>query len=187
VVTLIDWDFYSSLVDHHVSQPNEKVWGAAYHIPAEFAAEMIEYLDIREAGGYSAQYTTFIVAGAADKEDHGPTPDTFKCLVYIGLPENPHFLGPQEPQTLADHILKSKGPSGENREYLFMLEESLRGLDPQRDLAQIDLHVSDLVRRCRDVEARRGQAPNSSGRHSSGGENVRDKTSGAEEQEEIEK
>lgn len=152
VVTLIDWDFYSSLVDHHASQADEKVWGVVYHIPSEYAAEMIEYLDIREAGGYSARYTTFNVAGAADKPYDASIPDKLQCMVYIGLPENPQFLGPQEPQTLAEHILKSKGPSGENREYLFMLEESLRELDPGHDLPQIDFHVSDLVRRCQDIE-----------------------------------
>jgi cation transport protein ChaC len=182
---LIDWEFYSSLVDHHISQSNEKVWGAAYHIPAEHAAEMIEYLDIREAGGYSAQYTTFNVAGATHQQDNGATPDKLKCLVYIGLPENPQFLGPQEPQALADHILKSRGPSGENREYLFMLEDGLRELDPTVDLAQIDLHVSDLVRRCRDTEIKQGQVLTDI--HSSDGAQLLHKSSSVEEQEEIEK
>jgi cation transport protein ChaC len=172
-------------VDHHISQPNEKVWGAAYHIPAEYAEEMIEYLDIREAGGYSAKYTTFNVAGATQQPDTGEIPDKLKCLVYIGLPKNPHFLGPQEPQALADHILKSRGPSGENREYLFMLEDGLRELDPALDLAQIDLHVSDLVRRCRDTENKQGQVFKES--HSSDGAQLLHKSSSVEEQEEIEK
>jgi hypothetical protein len=70
-------------------------------------------------------------------------------LVYIGLPENPQFLGPQDPDGLARHILKSRGPSGENREYLFLLEKSL--LELSKDSG--DDHVSDLVRRCREIEA----------------------------------
>jgi cation transport regulator ChaC len=31
-----------------------------------------------------------------------------RCLVYIGLPENPQFLGAQDPDALARKILESK-------------------------------------------------------------------------------
>ncbi|KAF2736619.1 ChaC-like protein [Polyplosphaeria fusca] len=72
-----------------------------------------------------------------------------RCLVYIGLPENPQFLGPQDPDELARHILKSHGPSGDNKEYLYLLEKSL--LELSRDSG--DKHVTDLVRRCREFEA----------------------------------
>jgi cation transport protein ChaC len=64
------------------------------------------------------------------------------------LPSNPQFLGPQEPEQLARKILESTGPSGENREYLYMLERGLRGLGRESG----DKHVSDLVRRCRELE-----------------------------------
>lgn len=36
-------------------------------------------------------------------------------MVYIGLPDNPQFLGPQDPQALAEHVVRSRGPSGENK------------------------------------------------------------------------
>ena len=49
---------------------------------------------------------------------------------------------------LARHILKSRGPSGENREYLFFLEKALLELSTDSG----DKHVSDLVRRCRAIE-----------------------------------
>lgn len=101
---------------------------------------MRSYLDIREINGYSIQFTPFQPAG--------PSQTPIKCLVYIGLPENPQFLGPQEPGQLAAKILESKGPSGENREYLFNLEEALLGLSGESE----DAHVSDLVRRCREIE-----------------------------------
>jgi hypothetical protein len=106
-------------------------------------------------------------------------------LVYIGLPENPQFLGPQDPDALARHILKSKGPSGENREYLFMLEQAL--LDLSKDSG--DAHVSDLVRRCREIEAHNA-------REDVGGEDEEQgqgvgvplhKVGSTEEQEEVEK
>ncbi|KAF2118419.1 ChaC-like protein-domain-containing protein [Lophiotrema nucula] len=81
-----------------------------------------------------------------------PVTGPIRCLVYIGLPENPQFMGPQDPDELARHILRSKGPSGENKEYLYLLERSL--LELSKDSG--DAHVSDLVRRARkfEIEAR---------------------------------
>ena len=98
---------------------------------------MKEYLDIREINGYSIQRTPF----HAGDESREP----FSCLVYIGLPDNPQFLGVQDPQALAQHILRSRGPSGANSEYLLMLEDALDNLDE----ASGDGHVKDLANRIR--------------------------------------
>jgi cation transport protein ChaC len=102
--------------------------------------EVQEYLDIREINGYSIQYTLVHPADYTQKP--------FRCMVYIGLPSNPQFLGVQEPEKLARHIWKSRGPSGENKEYLFMLEEALRGLGGESG----DEHVKDLTDRVRVLE-----------------------------------
>ncbi|OAG08689.1 ChaC-domain-containing protein [Paraphaeosphaeria sporulosa] len=169
VVTLIDRAHWETLTDHH--EPTERVWGAAYHIPREKVAEVREYLDIREINGYSIQFTPFIPSSAPS------TP--IQTLVYIGLPSNPQFLGPQDPDELAAHILKSRGPSGENREYLFQLEEALRGLGE----GARDEHVRDLVERCRGIEAKEGR------KEVEGdvvGERLK-KVGSTEEQEEVEK
>ena len=72
---------------------------------------MREYLDIREINGYSIQYTPFHVSEGHDND----VLTSINCLVYIGLPDNPQFLGPQDPQALAKHILESRGPSGKNK------------------------------------------------------------------------
>lgn len=122
---------------------------------------MKEYLDIREINGYSIQYTPFnrhdqdmsatmqTITPAADTAPAG-IPHPIKCLVYIGLPDNPQFLGPQDPQALAEKIVVSRGPSGENRDYLYQLEEALKNLSEE----SADDHIFDLARRCREVEAR---------------------------------
>ena len=120
---------------------------------------MKEYLDIREINGYSIQYTpfnqdmsaTYQTVHAADSVNGAPR--QIKCLVYIGLPDNPQFLGPQDPQALAEHIVISRGPSGENIDYLYQLEEALNGLSQESG----DEHISDLARRCRDIQARNKQ------------------------------
>ncbi|KAK4550340.1 hypothetical protein LTR36_003307 [Oleoguttula mirabilis] len=161
VVTLIDRELWETLTDHHASAP-PTVWGAAYRIPSRHGAEVKEYLDIREINGYSIQYTPFNQAGKPEQDMSATyqtvhaapdtvdgTPRQIECLVYIGLPDNPQFLGPQDPQALAEHIVKSRGPSGENRDYLYQLETALDGLSAESG----DEHVSDLAKRCREIEA----------------------------------
>lgn len=166
VATLIDRKLWETLTDHHASAP-PRVWGAAYRIPAPKVAEVREYLNIREINGYSMQYTPFTKPKekADDMSAHYATvhtakdaanrvPENIECLVYIGLPDNPQFLGPQEPEALARHIVKSRGPSGENKDYLYQLETALVGLSEESG----DEHVSDLARRCRQIEQQNAAA-----------------------------
>ncbi|MCJ1378170.1 hypothetical protein MMC17_001266 [Xylographa soralifera] len=140
VVTLIEKSFWETLVDSHASSA-DRVWGAAYRIEASRVTEVQEYLDIREINGYSIQYTPF---WPSDRDL-----PAIKCLVYIGLPDNPQFMGPQDPQALAEDINRSRGPSGENVEYLFMLEQALSGLGKESG----DEHVQDLADRVRNIQA----------------------------------
>jgi glutathione-specific gamma-glutamylcyclotransferase len=105
--------------------------------------EVKDYLDIREINGYSVRYTTFHAAHPCSKE--------IRCLVYIGMPDNPQFMGALHPQDVAERINRSVGPSGENWEYLLRLEESLKDLGTESS----DAHISDLVRRISRMEPRR--------------------------------
>ncbi|KAE8854852.1 hypothetical protein PTNB73_10282 [Pyrenophora teres f. teres] len=173
VVTLIERAFWATLSDSHTAHP--RVWGAAYHIPTQHVAAVRSYLDLREINGYSIQFTPFYTVGGAEE-----TGKSIKCLVYIGLPENPQFLGAQDPQRLAEKILESKGPSGENKEYLYNLETALLGLSEDSS----DSHISDLVRRCRALEEETGGVDGTG----SGVEGERlHRVGSTEEQEEVEK
>ncbi|KAI0533900.1 ChaC-domain-containing protein [Xylaria digitata] len=137
VVTLVERSFWTALADVH-SAP-EKVWGTAYRIKAEHVTEVANYLDIREINGYTIHYTPFYPAD-------GSAP--IRTLVYIGTPDNDQFIGPQDPQALAEHIHRSEGPSGLNRDYLFELEKALNELSPESG----DAHVTDLSDRLREIE-----------------------------------
>lgn len=120
------------------------VYGAAYRIPPQHVVEVSAYLDIREINGYSIRYTDFY---SMDASPNPPLP-TRNCLVYIGLPTNPQFLGLQDPRDVAMVIGTNRGPSGENDEYLFMLEEALDGLGE----GSRDEHVKDLADRVRALQ-----------------------------------
>lgn len=128
------------------------MFGAAYRIAKDHVQEVKEYLDIREINGYSIQYTPFIPSDQSSTDTTASKKGTIQCLVYIGLPDNPQFVGPQDPETLTKHILRSKGPSGENREYLYMLEEALLSLSTDSQ----DAHISDLAARCHALEKESG-------------------------------
>lgn len=141
VVTLIERSFWSSLVDEHDSAP-DKVWGVAYRIEPDKVAEVKEYLDIREINGYTIHFTPFHPADGSN---------SINTLVYIGTPDNDQFTGPQEPQALAEHIYRSEGPSGLNRDYLLSLEKALDKLSPESG----DAHITDLSNRVREIEAKR--------------------------------
>lgn len=107
------------------------VWGAAYRIPLIYKDKVKTYLDIREINGYTIEYVDFYPYPAVLTPTAVQPPEPYrpiKTLLYIGLPSNPNFLGAQPLSDVAEVIAKSKGLSGENTEYLFMLEEALENL-----------------------------------------------------------
>ncbi|KAK3383853.1 ChaC-like protein-domain-containing protein [Lasiosphaeria ovina] len=160
VVTLIERPYWETLTDHHDSAP-DRVWGVAYRILPDRVAEVKEYLDIREINGYSIHYTPFHPASELHPHPAVSPQATqpgapIQALVYIGTPDNDQFVGPQDPQQLAEHIYLSEGPSGQNRDYLWGLEKALDGLSPESG----DEHVTDLSNRVRAVAARFAEGRN---------------------------
>ncbi|KAI9866553.1 MAG: hypothetical protein M1813_001105 [Trichoglossum hirsutum] len=143
VVTLIKRCVWDKLTDHYTAT-DDKVWGVAYRIVSSRVVEVQEYLDIREINGYSIHYTTFYPAASWSHKG------SIQTMVYIGTPDNPQFTGPQDPQELTERIWRSRGFSGENKEYLFRLAEGLEGLSPESG----DEYVRDLAARVRAIENR---------------------------------
>ncbi|EHL00629.1 putative Cation transport regulator-like protein 2 [Glarea lozoyensis 74030] len=139
VVTLIERSFWETLHDPH-PDASDKVWGIAYRIEKAKVDEVKDYLDIREINGYSVHYTQFYPSDGSD---------TINTLVYIGTPDNDQFMGPQDPQKLAEHIHRSVGPSGPNIDYLLSLEVALDSLSTESG----DEHIKDLANRVRKTQA----------------------------------
>ncbi|GLI76901.1 hypothetical protein PoHVEF18_005179 [Penicillium ochrochloron] len=159
VVTVIERGFWETLDDPLASLESEsastgKVWGAAYHIPSSHAEEVHDYLDEREIDGYSVRFTPFhpTTGPSDDPQENANHATPITCMVYIGQPTNPQFLREPErraPQDVARVISAGYGQSGKNTEYLYLLEKALEGLG----LGTADVHVTDLVKRVRAIEA----------------------------------
>lgn len=134
-----------------------RVWGAAYHIPSSHAEEVHDYLDVREIDGYSVHYTPFhpftTSPSTTTTTEIPELSSPITCMVYIGQPTNPQFLrdpARREPQDVAEVISRGHGQSGKNTEYLYLLEKALEGVG----LGSADGHVTDLVKRVREIEGR---------------------------------
>ncbi|XP_072402363.1 glutathione-specific gamma-glutamylcyclotransferase 1 [Diabrotica undecimpunctata] len=115
-----------------------KVHGVAFAISGEAA---IPYLSQRECklGGYISHFTDFYPLQG----------ESFKVLVYIATPNNPHWMGQADAKTLAEQIVKCKGASGSNVEYVLRLANFVREhFSDQQDphLFELEREVLMLVR-----------------------------------------
>ena len=100
--------------------------GMAYLI----APEALAHLDVREKNGYLRFVTSLSL-------DDGREPEG---LVYIATEENAAFLGAASERDIAEHIARSTGPSGPNRDYLLQLADALHQMDAE------DPHVFAIER-----------------------------------------
>lgn len=115
-----------------VRDPATTTEGILFRVAASARDEVLEALDRREQGGYSR--LTVRVRARGDDELH------VEATTWIALPENPHWLGPADVASMAAHVTGSRGPSGENREYVLRLAATLAALDIH------DAHVDELAR-----------------------------------------
>lgn len=116
-----------------VEVPEAICVGMAYRV----APEVFDHLDVREKNGYLRFMTpmSFHDGGGAEG------------LVYIATEDNAAWLGPAPEPEIAAHIHRSRGPSGENREYLLRLAEALRALQVHDDhVFAIEAHLPDPAR-----------------------------------------
>ena len=114
--------------------PNPTVfcWGMAYCLDPQHEQATLAQLDHREKAGYDMREVLVHT-----------TQGDLTAWMYIGLPENPHFLGSASIKEMAQHIATATGPSGSNRDYVLNLAEALgERLNPKDDA---ELHALDAA------------------------------------------
>lgn len=99
-----------------VRSPGSICRGVAYRVEHE----VFEHLDHREKNGYERHATTIVLDDGAHRVGG---------ILYVAREDNPAYLGPASMEELAEHIARSFGPSGSNRDYVLQLAQSLRELD----------------------------------------------------------
>ncbi|MEZ4382131.1 MAG: gamma-glutamylcyclotransferase [Nannocystaceae bacterium] len=118
-----------------VEAPAERCFGVVYRVAPEEADAVLAGLDVREQGGYDRRFV----------EARAPAGGiaAARALLYLATPDNPNYLGAASLPAIAAQILRSRGPSGANVEYLLRLAEALRAMDAD------DPHVFALERMVR--------------------------------------
>ena len=112
--------------------PGEWCAGVAYRVAPEDVSAVLATLDHREKGGYRRQKLPLHLQDGRIITDG---------LLYRATPDNTNYLGPASVEAIAAQIASSRGPSGENLEYLLRLGEALQAM------GVVDPHIEDLIRR----------------------------------------
>ncbi|XP_010538981.1 PREDICTED: gamma-glutamylcyclotransferase 2-3 [Tarenaya hassleriana] len=121
----------------------EVCWGVAYKITKEKdKKDALDYLEVREKQYDKKVYLDLFT------DPNASEPAVSGMLVYIASSDkksNKNYLGPAPLEDIAKQIIKSEGPSGPNRDYLFHLEKALLQLGFE------DKHVMDLANEVRRI------------------------------------
>lgn len=161
VVTLVSADHWHSLPNADEDPAGDIVWGISYTIDPAYADEVRAYLDHREKNGYTPLWEPIY----GFRDTLVPSILVPSALVYVGLPDNPAFVGPEPLDQLAERIFTCEGPSGRNDEYLLRLADAVRVLTPQSadhylfSLEQKVLALRDSAEKTKTGKTRRKAKP----------------------------
>lgn len=125
-----------------VPEPGARCTGMAYGVDDENLEAVLALLDHREQGGYLRHELRITALDGSVLADRG--------LVYVAGPDNPEYLGPAPLERIAQQVLSSRGPSGDNAAYVLELARALA------ELGARDAHVEALAEAVRQASNRRG-------------------------------
>ena len=109
-----------------------RVHGRAFQVTGASRATVIERLDGREVDGYVHRWLPVYT------KDHKLLVE--RALVYVAPPTNPQYAGCLSDHEIVYRVLRCRGNSGPNREYLENLAIALRAEDV------FDEHIEALVK-----------------------------------------
>jgi cation transport protein ChaC len=118
---------------------HDRCWGSVYRVAPGHEDEVLAMLDHREQGGYERHRV------GVERVDRAHV----DALVYLATPANPNWLGEAPLEQIADEVLRSRGPSGSNVEYVLELAAALAAMP-----ADADEHVEQLAALVRSAESR---------------------------------
>jgi len=161
------------------TNPDDEVWGLAYKISSENIDNVVNHLDFREKGGYKKKTVLFYPCDLSKSIQSGSNSDVslnncsrtsfsiaslstsdeapFYLTIYIGEEDNPNYAGMENIDTIARHILDSRGVSGSNTEYLYKLASAMRTIAPGVQ----DEHLFALERAVKQLEEKREESSES--------------------------
>jgi glutathione-specific gamma-glutamylcyclotransferase len=118
--------------------PGTMVWGYMYTVDAEHRSLVLSELDKRERNGY----TRTVTCGYDSKGD-----SLGDCCVYVCCRSQPAFKPCNDTHLIAAEVVKARGESGPNIEYVLKLNESLEAIGIS------DEHVNVLAALCYQTAA----------------------------------
>jgi len=121
------------------------LWGMAYAIARAAWPETEAALELREQQGYAR---LSVDIGLTAGEQAGRVTETVAGLLYVATPANPYFVGPEPLEVTADVVRRSRGPSGNNVDYVLELDRTLAAM------GAADPEVSALAERVRVARPR---------------------------------
>jgi cation transport regulator ChaC len=134
--------------------PGDRVYGVAYEIDREGMVRTFEHLNFREKCGYGLHEIEFKPLDESVLLNNG-SEQSLTCVCYFANEENAYYSPQLDLILVSYQIYKTRGPSGENREYLYMLCKTLRDLATEhfksdtksiRELLKFDDHLFELER-----------------------------------------
>ena len=103
---------------------NATVLGIAYEIEESNVEKTFNHLDFREKCGYTKHEVAFYPLEKTNEK-------IITCVCYYADDTNSYYSKILDKNLIADHIIKSKGPSGTNIEYFLNICNALRNLIKQ--------------------------------------------------------
>lgn len=122
----------------------------AFHLVGESQLRLgMEHLGMRECklGGYSCMVLPFVSRSAEpDEDDDVDDSKEIRVWTFVATPQNNLYLGPASLDDLTVQVVRCRGPSGTNAEYVLRMAEFIKRNIPEDD----DDHLFELERRVKE-------------------------------------